>query len=282
MMARYEQIGDLSDDGDVIADAMRAEADAIVFEATDDHGRLAGFGLDELPPARGPAGPHPDPLQHRAAGVRPVRDRARRRPGRPPRRPPDPRLGRRDAAVPAGRPAHGLGAGPGRRAAHAHPRRRRRAPDGPRRGRRRDRRGGPRRGERRHGQQGRHVHAGRAGGAPRHPVLRRAPRRARSTSTTPDGAAIPIEERAADEVRSIRGVAHRARRDRGPQPGLRRHAGRADHRDRHRGGRRPRPVRGRVSAAAHRGGHRAAGPPLPGHDRRGPRAAARKPVVAAG
>ena len=35
MMARYEEIGDLSEDGDAIADAMRAEADAIVVEATD-------------------------------------------------------------------------------------------------------------------------------------------------------------------------------------------------------------------------------------------------------
>jgi methylthioribose-1-phosphate isomerase len=49
MMARYEQIGDLSDDGGVIADAMRAEADRIVLEATTDHGRIADFGLAELP-----------------------------------------------------------------------------------------------------------------------------------------------------------------------------------------------------------------------------------------
>ena len=62
----------------------------------------------------------PDPLQHRAARLRPVRDGPRGRPGRPPRRAPAPRLGRRDTAVPAGRPADRLGAGPGRRAAHAH------------------------------------------------------------------------------------------------------------------------------------------------------------------
>jgi methylthioribose-1-phosphate isomerase len=55
MMARFEQIGDLSDDGDAIADALRAEADAIVMEATIDHGRLATFGLEALPvPAEGP------------------------------------------------------------------------------------------------------------------------------------------------------------------------------------------------------------------------------------
>lgn len=49
VMARYYEIGDLSEDGEAIADSMRAEADAIVFEATTDHGRLAGFGLDVLP-----------------------------------------------------------------------------------------------------------------------------------------------------------------------------------------------------------------------------------------
>jgi methylthioribose-1-phosphate isomerase len=49
VMARYEAIGDLAEDGDAIAQAMRAEADAIVLEATTDHGRLATFGLDILP-----------------------------------------------------------------------------------------------------------------------------------------------------------------------------------------------------------------------------------------
>ena len=48
VMARYFAVGDLSEDGDAIADAMRAEADAIVFEATEDHGRLAAFGRDAL------------------------------------------------------------------------------------------------------------------------------------------------------------------------------------------------------------------------------------------
>jgi len=51
LMARYEGLGDLSDDGDAIANAMRQEADAIVLEATTDHGRLATFGLDALPGA---------------------------------------------------------------------------------------------------------------------------------------------------------------------------------------------------------------------------------------
>ncbi|MEA2549594.1 MAG: methylthioribose-phosphate isomerase [Chloroflexota bacterium] len=49
VLARYTELGELSEDGDAIADSMRAEADAIVFEATTDHGRLAGFGLDLLP-----------------------------------------------------------------------------------------------------------------------------------------------------------------------------------------------------------------------------------------
>ena len=51
LMARAEALGDLSEDGDAIADAMRAEADAIVHEATTDHGRLATFGLAALPGA---------------------------------------------------------------------------------------------------------------------------------------------------------------------------------------------------------------------------------------
>jgi methylthioribose-1-phosphate isomerase len=49
VMARYTELGELSEDGDAIAAAMRAEADAIVTEATTDHGRLAQFGLEILP-----------------------------------------------------------------------------------------------------------------------------------------------------------------------------------------------------------------------------------------
>jgi methylthioribose-1-phosphate isomerase len=49
MMARYEAVGDLNDDGLAVAAALRAEANAIVAEATTDHGRLAEFGLAELP-----------------------------------------------------------------------------------------------------------------------------------------------------------------------------------------------------------------------------------------
>jgi methylthioribose-1-phosphate isomerase len=49
MMARFEAIGDLNDDGAAVAAALRSEADAIVSEATTDHGRLAEFGLAVLP-----------------------------------------------------------------------------------------------------------------------------------------------------------------------------------------------------------------------------------------
>jgi methylthioribose-1-phosphate isomerase len=49
VMARYTEIGELSEDGEAIAAAMRAETDAIVMEATTDHGRLATFGLETLP-----------------------------------------------------------------------------------------------------------------------------------------------------------------------------------------------------------------------------------------
>ncbi len=54
MMARYESVGELSDDGETVAAALRDEADRIVMEATIDHGRLAEFGLAILP----------DPLDH--------------------------------------------------------------------------------------------------------------------------------------------------------------------------------------------------------------------------
>jgi methylthioribose-1-phosphate isomerase len=49
MIARYEAAGDLSEDGAMIAAELRREADAIVSEATTDHGRLAEFGLAALP-----------------------------------------------------------------------------------------------------------------------------------------------------------------------------------------------------------------------------------------
>jgi methylthioribose-1-phosphate isomerase len=55
VMAAYDAVGDLSEDGDAIAAAMRTAADTIVFETTEDHGRLASFGLEALDfPDEGP------------------------------------------------------------------------------------------------------------------------------------------------------------------------------------------------------------------------------------
>jgi methylthioribose-1-phosphate isomerase len=49
MMARFESLGDLADNGEVAASQLRAEADAICAEATRDHGLLAEHGLAILP-----------------------------------------------------------------------------------------------------------------------------------------------------------------------------------------------------------------------------------------
>jgi len=54
VMASYHEIGDLSEDGEGIAAAMFGEAMAIVAEATDDHGRLAEAGRAILPETAGP------------------------------------------------------------------------------------------------------------------------------------------------------------------------------------------------------------------------------------
>jgi methylthioribose-1-phosphate isomerase len=48
VMAAYEAVGELDDDGEKIADAIQAEADAIVAEATVEHGRLVEVGLGLL------------------------------------------------------------------------------------------------------------------------------------------------------------------------------------------------------------------------------------------
>ena len=229
-------------------------------------------------PSRTTARADPDPLQHRAAGLRPVRDGARRRPGRAPRRPRRPRLGRRDAAVPPGRAADGLGAAqagvphtliPDVAAGHLMARG---EVDAVLVGRR------PDRGQRRHGQQGRHVHAGRARGAPRHPVLRRAPRLSSVDLATPDGDAIPIEERAGRRGHS-RSVACASRP---PDTEVRNPAfdvtpAELITGDRHRGGR----ARARRSTASLRRGRRSArsaaagdaddGPPAPRRAREPPR-----------
>ena len=50
LMARYDALDDLNVGGEVIARTLRDEADAIVAESTAAHGRLADFGLAELPP----------------------------------------------------------------------------------------------------------------------------------------------------------------------------------------------------------------------------------------
>jgi methylthioribose-1-phosphate isomerase len=50
MLACYEALGGIDADGNVVADALWAEAEAIVYEATDAHGRLAEHGLAVLPP----------------------------------------------------------------------------------------------------------------------------------------------------------------------------------------------------------------------------------------
>jgi methylthioribose-1-phosphate isomerase len=49
LMARYRDIGELSEDGEGVAAALHDEAMAIVAEATDDHGRLSEAGLAVLP-----------------------------------------------------------------------------------------------------------------------------------------------------------------------------------------------------------------------------------------
>jgi methylthioribose-1-phosphate isomerase len=55
LMARYHAIGALSPEGERIAEALHDEAMAIVAEATDDHGRLAEAGQAILPAAEGRA-----------------------------------------------------------------------------------------------------------------------------------------------------------------------------------------------------------------------------------
>ena len=60
---------------------------------------------------------------------------------------------------------------------------------------------------------------------------------------TPDGAAIPIEERATPRGHARRHHTGRADRGDGAQPVLRRHAGEVHHRDHHRARRLPRAVR---------------------------------------
>jgi methylthioribose-1-phosphate isomerase len=53
LMARYAAIGELSEDGAAVAAALWDEAMRIVAEATEDHGRMAEAGLDLLPQPEG-------------------------------------------------------------------------------------------------------------------------------------------------------------------------------------------------------------------------------------
>ena len=49
MLARYAALGELLDDGPAVAAAMRAEAEAIIGEATADHALMARLGVELLP-----------------------------------------------------------------------------------------------------------------------------------------------------------------------------------------------------------------------------------------
>ena len=81
MLATMEAAEPPDEDGAVVAAALWAEAEAICADATRGP-RAPGRARSGPPPepAR-PTRPGPDPLQHRAARLRPVRDGARRRPG---------------------------------------------------------------------------------------------------------------------------------------------------------------------------------------------------------
>ncbi len=106
---------------------------------------------------------HPDPLQRRLAGVRGLRHRPRPRLCGLRRRDSRPRLGGRDPPAQPGRRPDDLGTGPPRRAAHAHPRQRRRASHAARPGGHRVCRFRPHHCRRRRGQQDRHLSQGARG-----------------------------------------------------------------------------------------------------------------------
>ncbi len=72
VMARYAEVGELAEDGDAIAEAIRAETDAIIFEATTDHGRMASFGARHPAGLRRSSAADPDPRHDGHAGGRPV------------------------------------------------------------------------------------------------------------------------------------------------------------------------------------------------------------------
>ena len=182
-------------------------------------------------------------LQRGRARDRRLRQRRRRAARGVGARPARARLGRRDAAAAPGRAADRLGARDRPAIPHAV------IADSAaaslmaaRRGRLRRHRRRPDRRERRHREQDRHVLARRARAPPRHPALRRRAEldrrpRDRRRRRDPDRGARP--GRGDDAVRRA-------------QPGLRRDAGGADRRDRHRARRAPRAVRARRSPARSR------------------------------
>ncbi len=53
ILDRYEAAGGTDGDHEAIVAGLRSEAESIVFEATTDHGRLASFGVDALPTPEG-------------------------------------------------------------------------------------------------------------------------------------------------------------------------------------------------------------------------------------
>jgi methylthioribose-1-phosphate isomerase len=53
MLARYAALGELTEDGEAVAAALWNEAERIVFEASEDHGRLAEAGAAALPTPEG-------------------------------------------------------------------------------------------------------------------------------------------------------------------------------------------------------------------------------------
>ena len=162
--------------------------------------------------------PHPDALQRRRPRDGRLRHCARRDPGGRGPLPGHLRVGRRDATLAPGRPAHGLGA-PGR--GHPVPADRRqhgRLLHAPRRGRRRRGRRRPHRRERRHGQQDRHLQRQRARQGARRAVLRgraavhRGPHRRERRRASPS--------RSATRARSPASAASRSR-PRAPSPATR-------------------------------------------------------------
>ena len=170
-------LGPGEDEGGLRADAVRGPADDPGGPSRRSQGHRARGRRDE-PGHRasrpGPARRRLDrahALQRRGAGHGRIRHGARHRPGRGRGGQVDPRLRRRDPALPPGRAPDRLGARPGRHPGRPHHRRHGRLVHAPGRDPRRRRRGRPDRPQRRHGQQDRDLFAGRPGQGERHPLL---------------------------------------------------------------------------------------------------------------